>query len=62
MFPCNSILKFCWLSFLFCWFSGDTLYCKTVFFGFSYYNWQTAAPIILSHVCFDKDLPEVSKL
>lgn len=25
--------------------------------GENYYNWQTAAPIILSHVCFDKDLP-----
>nr|XP_022310226.1 phosphatidate phosphatase LPIN3-like isoform X2 [Crassostrea virginica] len=26
--------------------------------GENYYNWQTAAPIILCHVCFEKDLPE----
>ncbi|XP_061179306.1 phosphatidate phosphatase LPIN2-like [Saccostrea echinata] len=26
--------------------------------GENFYNWQTAAPIILSHVCFDKELPE----
>lgn len=59
MFLCNSILEFFWLSFLFRWIYTILLNC---FLCFSYYNWQTAAPIILSHVCFDKDLPEVSKL
>ncbi|XP_048727886.2 phosphatidate phosphatase LPIN2-like isoform X2 [Ostrea edulis] len=28
--------------------------------GENYYNWQTAAPIILCQVCFEKDLPEKS--